>query len=195
MAPQHADGVCVGGGGQEELLSERPILAHRHQVGGQEGASGDCHGSHDSVADLSSLGHRETVYRAKRTHSGRATEATPYSSPRAKAGQAGCPRPILQPPLLTSIGVYFRKKPIGDRPGGLSYWRRFVRAIAWLANVLLPVKHEGAGVSAGQGVDVIDAMRDESFKRSVIQVHDLHRVDCRGGAHVNWIYGDVALVP
>jgi hypothetical protein len=34
--------------------------------------------------------------------------------------------------------------------------------------VLLPVKHESAGVSAGDVVDVIEGMGDGSFKRAVI---------------------------
>src|SRR5471030_857770 len=39
---------------------------------------------------------------------------------------------------------------------------------AWRGPVLLSAKHEGAGVWAGDGADVIEAMRDGSFERAVI---------------------------
>jgi hypothetical protein len=42
---------------------------------------------------------------------------------------------------------------------------------AWKDIALLPAKHESAGVSAGHGMDVIEAMRDGSFKRPVIVIY------------------------
>jgi len=40
---------------------------------------------------------------------------------------------------------------------------------AWRGPVLLSAKHEGAGVWAGHRADVIEAMKDGSFKRAVIE--------------------------
>src|SRR5471030_571775 len=39
---------------------------------------------------------------------------------------------------------------------------------AWRGPVLLSAKHEGAGIPAGHGADVIDGMGDGNFERAVI---------------------------
>jgi uncharacterized protein (DUF433 family) len=72
---------------------------------------------------------------------------------------------------LEFLGMDVRKP--WRQAGRLSLLASICAGDNMLASVLLPVKHASAGVSAGQGVDAIDGMRNGSFERPVIQVHAL----------------------
>jgi hypothetical protein len=89
VAAQCADGMRLGGGSPEELLYPGEVLAHREQVGRQEGPCRDCRRAPVDSVGVSSIANPSTVSRPHGAPHRRAAEGTPDPAPHPPAGQAG----------------------------------------------------------------------------------------------------------